>query len=129
MTDPDRAVVVLKRLNAMGVRVAIDDFGAGYTSLAYLKSLPVQTLKIDQTFIAELLNSDKDEAITESVISLGHRLGMTVLAEGIESREAWQRLNALSCDEGQGFYFAYPLPADELSVWLAAHLTSAHRAG
>jgi diguanylate cyclase (GGDEF)-like protein len=124
MADPEKAVSVLKHLNAMGVRVAIDDFGAGYTSLTYLKSLPVQTLKIDQAFIAEMLTSDKDTAITESVIALGHRLGMTVVAEGIESEDAWQRLGVLACDEGQGFHLAHPLPADELATWLTGHAGS-----
>jgi diguanylate cyclase (GGDEF)-like protein len=129
MADPEKAVSVLKHLHAMGVRVAIDDFGAGYTSLSYLKSLPVQTLKIDQTFIAEMLTSDKDTAITESVIALGHRLGMTVVAEGVETVDAWQRLGALSCDEGQGFHLAYPLPADELATWLAEHAETTPLAG
>ena len=85
MGDPDRAVAVLRRLSAMGLRVAINDFGAGYNSMAYLKQLQVQTLKIDRAFVAEILHSAKDDAITESIIGLGHKLGLTVLAEGIET--------------------------------------------
>jgi EAL domain-containing protein (putative c-di-GMP-specific phosphodiesterase class I) len=122
MTDPERAITVLKHLQAMGIRVSIDDFGTGYTSLAYLKELPVQTLKIDRAFIAELCTSASDEAITESVIGLGHKLGLTVLAEGIETDEVWQRLRAMSCDEGQGYLLARPLPAEELTSWVVAHV-------
>ena len=122
MTDPDQAVSVLKRLNAMGVRVSIDDFGTGYTSLAYLKELPIQTLKIDRAFVADLLTSPPDMAIVEAVISLGHKLGLTVLAEGVETDEVWQQLHDLRCDEGQGYLLARPMPADQLSTWIAAHV-------
>jgi diguanylate cyclase (GGDEF)-like protein len=122
MTDPGRAVSVLKHLNAMGVRVSIDDFGTGYTSLTYLKELPVQTLKIDRAFITDLLTSKPDEAITESVIGLGHKLGLTVLAEGVETEAVWQRLSAMACDEGQGFLLARPMPADQLTSWVTAHV-------
>jgi diguanylate cyclase (GGDEF)-like protein len=124
MSDPDRAIAVLRRLNAMGLRVAIDDFGAGYNSLAYLKHLPIQTLKIDRAFIAEILHSSKDDAITESIIGLGHKLGVTVLAEGIEDAETWNRLRVLGCDEGQGYYLARPMPAAQLSEWIAARLAT-----
>jgi diguanylate cyclase (GGDEF)-like protein len=124
MSHPDRAIAVLRRLNAMGLRVAIDDFGAGYNSLAYLKHLPVQTLKIDRAFIAEILHSSKDDAITESIIGLGHKLGVTVLAEGIEDAETWNRLKVLGCDEGQGYYLARPMPAGQVSEWIAARLAA-----
>jgi EAL domain-containing protein (putative c-di-GMP-specific phosphodiesterase class I) len=124
MSDPDRAVAVLRRLNALGLRVAIDDFGAGYNSLAYLKHLPVQTLKIDRAFIAEILHSSKDDAITESIIGLGHKLGVTVLAEGIEDADTWSRLRELGCDEGQGYFLARPMPAAQLSEWIAARLAA-----
>jgi diguanylate cyclase (GGDEF)-like protein len=122
MTDPGRAVRVLRQLNAMGIRVAIDDFGVGYTSLTYLKSLPVHTLKIDRAFVTDMLTDPRDQAIAESVIGLGHKLGLNVVAEGIETEEVWQRLKALNCDEGQGYLLARPLPAEELTSWVVAHV-------
>ncbi|MDQ1627551.1 MAG: hypothetical protein QOI54_1295 [Actinomycetota bacterium] len=118
MTDPDRVVHVLRQLHAMGIRVAIDDFGAGYTSLAYLKQLPVHTLKIDRAFIADILEDEKDEAITESVIVLGHKLGLSVLAEGIETPAVQRRLRDLGCDEGQGHHLGPPMPATDLTAWM-----------
>jgi diguanylate cyclase (GGDEF)-like protein len=122
MTDPARATQVLTHLQAMGVRVAIDDFGVGYTSLAYLKTLPVATLKIDRCFIAEILHSDKDQAIVESVIGLGHKLGLTVLAEGIESEVVRERLISLNCDEGQGYHIGRPMTPEQLDNWIIDHL-------
>jgi diguanylate cyclase (GGDEF)-like protein len=122
MVDPSRADQLLRELKAMGVRVAIDDFGVGYTSLAYLKSLPVHTLKIDRCFIAEMLHSERDQAIVESVINLGHRLGLTVLAEGIETEPVLDRLKSLHCDQGQGYYIGRPMPVDQLNGWITSHL-------
>ena len=121
MEDPTRAARALGHLNAMGVRISIDDFGTGYTSLALLKSLPVTTLKIDRTFISEIVNDDKDAAIAESVITLGHRLGLTVLAEGIETKGTWTRLVELGCDEGQGYLLAKPMAPELLEGWVTAH--------
>jgi diguanylate cyclase (GGDEF)-like protein len=118
VVDPSRADQLLRELRAMGVRVAIDDFGVGYTSLAYLKSLPVHTLKIDRCFIAQMLHSDQDQAIVESVINLGHKLGLTVLAEGIETEPVMNRLKSLNCDQGQGYFIGRPMPADQLNAWI-----------
>jgi EAL domain-containing protein (putative c-di-GMP-specific phosphodiesterase class I) len=122
MTDPLRAASVLKTLGTLGVRVSIDDFGVGYTSLAFLKSLPVHELKIDRTFISDLLTNEKDQAITETVITLAHRLGLTVVAEGIETEQVWRRLQALNCDLGQGYHLGRPMPADALTSWLDSRL-------
>jgi diguanylate cyclase (GGDEF)-like protein len=119
MSDPDGAVRMLRQLQAMAVRVSIDDFGTGYTSLSYLKQLPVHTLKIDRAFVTDILENSKDQAIAESIIALGHKLGLSVLAEGIENAEVWQRLNALSCDEGQGYHLARPMPSQELLEWIS----------
>jgi EAL domain-containing protein (putative c-di-GMP-specific phosphodiesterase class I) len=120
MADPDGVVQMLRRLQAMDVRVSIDDFGTGYTSLSYLKHLPVHTLKIDKVFVAGILENDQDQAITESIIGLGHKLGLSVIAEGIESDDVWQRLRSLSCDEGQGYHLARPMPSPDLKLWMAA---------
>lgn len=120
MADPDGAVRMLRHLQAMGVRVSIDDFGTGYTSLSYLKALPVHTLKIDRVFVADILENHKDQAITESIIALGHKLGLSVIAEGIENDDVWQRLSSLNCDEGQGYHLARPMPSADLLAWMDA---------
>jgi diguanylate cyclase (GGDEF)-like protein len=124
MTDPEGAVQMLTQLQALGVRVSIDDFGTGYTSLSYLKQLPVHTLKIDRVFVADILENTKDQAITESIIALGHKLGFSVLAEGIESEAVWQRLRSLHCDEGQGYHLGRPMPSVDLLRWVLARQTS-----
>src|SRR5205823_9743997 len=92
MTDPERVILVLDRLNALGVPVSIDDFGSGFTSLAHLASLPVRSLKIDRRFIADILDNHADEVIVRNVIRLAGELGMSVLAEGVETPDVWRRL-------------------------------------
>jgi diguanylate cyclase (GGDEF)-like protein len=112
MDDADHAVDVLQKLAKQGVRVGIDDFGTGQSSLGYLKSLPVHTLKIDRTFVDGLAHDHEDRAIVAAVVSLGHSLGLTVLAEGIENSAQLAELRSLGCDLGQGYYFAYPQPGE-----------------
>ena len=119
MVDPVRAAETLRRLQVMGVSVSIDDFGAGYTSLSYLKSLPVRGLKIDRGFVTSLLADDRDEAVARSVVSLGHDLGLTVVAEGVETADVRQRLLEMGCDEVQGYLLGRPMPADDVQQWLA----------
>jgi EAL domain-containing protein (putative c-di-GMP-specific phosphodiesterase class I) len=121
MTDPDRSFSVLRQLRAIGIRVSIDDFGSGYTSLAYLKTLPVDSLKIDRVFITELTEDDRGLAVTKSIIDLGHRLGLSVLAEGVETDEVWSQLERLGCDELQGYRLARPMPAEQIEGWITAH--------
>ncbi|MCU1393207.1 MAG: Diguanylate cyclase/phosphodiesterase [Ilumatobacteraceae bacterium] len=121
VTDAKRSSAVLHELRALGVRVALDDFGTGYTSLAYLKSLPVDTLKIDRSFITELLDDPKGHSVVQSMIELGHRLGLNVLAEGIENQETWDELERLGCDVGQGFLLARPMPSERVAPWVSAH--------
>ncbi len=111
MADPERARAVLDRLAALGVRLAIDDFGTGYSSLAYLSALPIHEVKIDKGFVRGMEESAKDAAIVRSVIALAHALRLQVVAEGIESRVAWDLLDALGCDVAQGYYLSRPLPA------------------
>jgi EAL domain-containing protein (putative c-di-GMP-specific phosphodiesterase class I) len=103
----------------MGVRISIDDFGVGYSSLAYLKRLPADTLKIDKSFVAGLGEDAEDTAIVQMIIDLAHTLGMEVIAEGVESEEQAERLKEMGCDLGQGFYFAEPLPSEAVSEFLA----------
>ena len=120
MVDPKRAAETLRRLQAIGIGVSIDDFGAGYTSLSYLKSLPVRALKIDRGFVTHLLDDDRDHAVTRSVVQLGHDLGLTVVAEGVESAGVRQRLLELGCDEAQGYLVARPMEPGAVLGWLAA---------
>jgi len=120
MADLPTAVEVLTRLSQLGVRVAIDDFGTGYSSLTHLKRLPVDEIKIDRSFVTNMTTDSDDATIVASTIGLGHSLGLRFVAEGVESRDTWQALEALGCDSAQGFYVSPALPATELGQWLRA---------
>jgi diguanylate cyclase (GGDEF)-like protein len=120
LADPVRAMQILSRLHEMGVRLAIDDFGTGYSSLAYLKRLPVDELKIDKSFILGMEESENDAVIVRSTIDLGRNLGLRVVAEGVETSTAWNRLASLGCDIAQGYYLSRPIPAGELTEWIRA---------
>ena len=114
MRDPVNAVAVLRAIHALGVRIAIDDFGTGYSSLAYLKRFPLDVLKIDQTFVNDLVNDPGDAAIVEASISLAHKLGLEVIAEGVETAEQFEFMRTHDCDLVQGYYLSRPLPRSEL---------------
>ncbi|MBU1191540.1 MAG: EAL domain-containing protein [Gammaproteobacteria bacterium] len=118
MTNPVLAVQAVRTLNAMGVRLAIDDFGIGYSSMAYLKKLLAAKLKIDQSFVVDMVKNDDDAVIVRSAIELGHNLGLSVIAEGVEDHATWMLLKELGCDSAQGYYIAQPMLAAELEVWL-----------
>jgi diguanylate cyclase (GGDEF)-like protein len=118
MTEPERALEVLTRLSAMGLRIAIDDFGTGYSSLSYLKKLPVNTIKIDKSFVIGMGRDENDAAIVRTSIDLAHNLKLEVVAEGVENEETLKRLSELGCDTAQGHYISRPLSADELALWL-----------
>jgi diguanylate cyclase (GGDEF)-like protein len=118
LADPFRVRRVLSRLNEMGLRLAIDDFGTGYSSLAYLKSLPVQTIKIDRSFVMGMCEDASDATIVRSTIDLGRNLGLRVVAEGVESQEVWDALLADGCSLAQGYFIGRPAPAEELTVLL-----------
>ncbi|MBT0570314.1 EAL domain-containing protein [Curvibacter sp. CHRR-16] len=111
--SPERALKVLHQLRGMGFQLSIDDFGTGFSSLAYLKDMPITELKIDQVFVRKLLSQNSDQAIVASTIHLAHRLGMTVVSEGIEDAATAQWLAAQGCDTGQGYWFARPMPCDD----------------
>ena len=117
MTDPARSLDCLKRLHDMGVRLVIDDFGTGYSSLSYLRRLPVDELKIDRSFVANLM-SGQDEVIVRSAIDLGHNLGLTVVAEGVESADVQMQLLTMGCDVAQGTFISPPRRADEMAAWM-----------
>ena len=114
MDDPEHAIDVLTRLTQCGVRLSVDDFGTGYSSLAYLKRLPIDELKIDRSFVCDMIGDPADAAIVASTIGLGHNLGLRVVAEGVEDEETWRRLAGLGCDLAQGYYLSRPLPAAEI---------------
>jgi diguanylate cyclase (GGDEF)-like protein/PAS domain S-box-containing protein len=118
MHDPQEAEIALRRLKSLGLRVAIDDFGSGYSSLNYLKRFPIDKLKIDGSFVQDLPESGDSAAIVLAVISLGHSLGLRVIAEGVERRSQAAFLRAHGCDEIQGYYYGAPMPAPEFTELL-----------
>jgi diguanylate cyclase (GGDEF)-like protein/PAS domain S-box-containing protein len=120
MADPVRAAAVLRRLDALGVSLSLDDFGTGYSSLSRLRELPISEIKIDRSFAARIETDERDVAIMRSTIELGHNLGCSVVAEGLETQEALERVTSLGCDTGQGFHIARPLDARAITAWLAA---------
>ena len=120
MTDPARTLAILTTLSDMGFGLTIDDFGTGYSSLAYLKELPVNTIKIDKSFVLTMADNEGNATIVKSTIDLGHNLGLEVVAEGAETEEVLTELTALGCDLAQGYGYTKALPADELVEWLEA---------
>ncbi len=121
MTDPTRALIIVERLKGMGFDFSIDDFGTGYSSMAYLKRLPVSELKIDKSFVLDMMTSDSDTIIVQATIGLAHNLGLTVTAEGVEDEQALQKLEAMGCDIAQGYFFSRALPKAELLNWITAN--------
>jgi diguanylate cyclase (GGDEF)-like protein/PAS domain S-box-containing protein len=120
MADPQRSAEIFAQLREMGVKVSVDDFGSGYSSLAYLKQLPVDELKIDRSFVIGITPSAEEIAIIRSAVEIGHSLGLTVVAEGVETQAAWDILAELGCDAAQGYLITRPLPARQLGRWLSA---------
>ncbi|WP_322032460.1 EAL domain-containing protein [Paraburkholderia sp. J76] len=120
MRNAEEAVSMLNELHALGIGIAIDDFGTGYSSLSYLKRLPVDRLKIDRSFVADIGTSGDDETITAAIIALAHELQLQVIAEGVETSAQFAFLRERACDELQGYFFAPPLPGDEAAALLRA---------
>lgn len=120
MAHPEQSMATLQMLHDMGIHLSIDDFGTGFTSLAYLKELPVDELKIDKSFIMSMLDDSEDVMIVRSIIELAHSLGRVVVAEGVESKEILQLLQSLNCDTAQGYYMSKPLPSQEFELWLSS---------
>jgi len=119
--DVDQAIHAINQLKSAGVKLSIDDFGTGYSNLGNLKRFRVDTLKIDQSFVRDILTDADDASIALAVISLAHSLRMRVLAEGVETVEQYEFLRLNGCDEIQGYYFSKPVPPGELAVMLKAH--------
>lgn len=118
MDDVLSVIETLNHMKGLDLKISIDDFGTGYSSLSYLHRFPIDTLKVDRSFVMNIDDLGEDHAIVETIITLGHHLGMDVIAEGIETAEQAQKLKALNCEYGQGFYFAKPLPAEEAEALL-----------
>jgi len=118
MADPARAATTLLSLADVGVGVSLDDFGTGYSSLVHLKRLPVSEVKIDRSFVLRMDVNEDDAAIVRSIIDLASALGLRVVAEGVETQEAWDRLSVYGCDAAQGWYLAKAMPADAVTGWL-----------
>jgi diguanylate cyclase (GGDEF)-like protein len=121
MEDPAHAQKVLDRLAELGVKLSIDDYGTGYSSLSYIMKLPVQELKIDQSFISRMATNPVISTIVRSTIDLGHNLGLQVVAEGVEDIAVWNLLRSLGCDDAQGFFMSKPLNARDLTQWIRAN--------
>ncbi len=118
MSDPTRALAVLRQLYNAGINISIDDFGTGYSSLSYLKDLPVTELKIDRSFVMDMLTESSDATLVRSIIDLAKNMGLQVTAEGIENSATLHHLQTLDCDLGQGYHIARPMPEKELLLWL-----------
>jgi EAL domain-containing protein (putative c-di-GMP-specific phosphodiesterase class I) len=121
LLDPRRAAAVLAELAAAGVRVSLDDFGSGQTSLGHLSSLPLHELKVDRSFVTDMLDSPAHAAIVRSIVDLGHNLGLRVVAEGVETQAVREGLLAMGCDMAQGYVLSRPMDLDATEQWLADH--------
>ena len=121
MNDPELALSIINRIHDLGFNFTIDDFGTGYSSLAYLKRMPLKGLKIDRSFVMDLLSNTNDAVIVSATINLAHNLGYSVTAEGIEDLKTANTLLEQSCDLAQGYYFSRPLALTEFEKWLKQH--------
>jgi EAL domain-containing protein (putative c-di-GMP-specific phosphodiesterase class I) len=121
--EVDDTLRILTGLRALGVRIAVDDFGTGYTSLATLRRFPLDTIKIDRSFIRDIVGTSEDTGLTDAIIAMGKSLSLTVVAQGVETREQAEFLRIHACDEIQGFYFNKPLPPDEFAELLREQAT------
>jgi diguanylate cyclase (GGDEF)-like protein len=126
--DPARARAIVTRIGELGPTTTIDDFGAGYSSLAYLKNLPVHALKIDRSFVLGMTDNEHDATIVHAVVDLAHNLGLRVVAEGAEDMAVWERLRLAGCDEVQGFVLAQPMPSAQATDWLSRRRESSNAA-
>jgi EAL domain-containing protein (putative c-di-GMP-specific phosphodiesterase class I) len=122
MGNVDRAIKVLTAISQMGVRLALDDFGTGYSSLAQIKRFPIDTLKVDRSFIRDLMENPEGRAITQAIIAMAKTLSMTVVAEGVETQQQETFLREHACDESQGFHFSKPTTPDRFAELLRQHL-------
>ena len=121
MAEPERARLALSELDNMGVQVVIDDFGTGFSSLVYLKQLPVSMLKVDKSFVIDMMKDESDAAIVHSIIELAHNLGLQTVAEGVENDQTWSWLRTWDCDYAQGYYISHPLSLADFEQYLTTY--------
>jgi diguanylate cyclase (GGDEF)-like protein/PAS domain S-box-containing protein len=121
MNDTERTIALLSQIKALGLSLAIDDFGTGYSSLAQLKRFPIDTLKVDRSFVRDITRNADDKAITEAIIMLGRKLSLTVIAEGVESRDQMTLLREQGCDQMQGYHFSKPLVPEQFAALMLSH--------
>jgi diguanylate cyclase len=121
MADPRRVLATIARLDKIGVAIALDDFGTGYSSMQHLRRLPLAEVKVDRSFVLGMSTDADDAAIVRSVIELAGALGLRVVAEGVEDERTWRLLHAAGCHVAQGWFYARPMPADELVTWLGRY--------
>ncbi|WP_372999496.1 EAL domain-containing protein [Sulfurimonas sp.] len=122
MTNMTNTLRILTELKAIGVSIAIDDFGTGHSSLAYLKKFPINTLKIDRSFVIDIMDNDEDKTIVQTIISMAHSLGFNTVAEGVETLEHVELLQNMDCDQLQGYYFSKPIPKDEFTKFIKDYM-------
>jgi EAL domain-containing protein (putative c-di-GMP-specific phosphodiesterase class I) len=118
MNDPESSLEIIERLHRMGYQFSIDDFGTGHSSLAYLKKMPLTELKIDKSFVVDIMNSENDATIVKATINLAHNLGLQVTAEGVENKEIMAKLKDYGCDVVQGYYLNEPLSVTDFNKWM-----------
>jgi diguanylate cyclase (GGDEF)-like protein len=124
MSEPARVAAVLGRLHEMGLKIAIDDFGSGYTSLGYLRTLPIDGIKIDRSFVTAMTGESRDAAIVHAIVDIGRNLGLEIVAEGVETQEAWDELRRAGCDMVQGYLISRPVPAAEIEALVGSSSSS-----
>jgi EAL domain-containing protein (putative c-di-GMP-specific phosphodiesterase class I) len=127
MHDAEKFVGMLRDLKSLGVQLAVDDFGTGYSSLSYLKRFPVDHLKVDRSFVKDLVEDPDDATIVQAIIALGHKLGLKIVAEGVENEQQFEYLRRNGCDEMQGFHFCRPVVAGDLAAMLLDQSSGRYR--
>jgi EAL domain-containing protein (putative c-di-GMP-specific phosphodiesterase class I) len=121
MADPPRVLATIAALDRLGIAISLDDFGTGYSSLQHLRRLPLAEVKVDRSFVLGMATDADDAAIVTSIVELARSLGLRVVAEGVEDKETWRRLAGAGCHVGQGWFYARPMPGDELLAWLGRY--------
>jgi EAL domain-containing protein (putative c-di-GMP-specific phosphodiesterase class I) len=122
MEDPERVINLLDKIRSRGIHLSLDDFGTGHSSLAYLKRFPIDCVKIDRAFIKDMPENTDDVAIARTIVAMAKSLGLTTVAEGVETAEQLELLKTMGCDQIQGYFFSRPLPADDFMAYYRAHL-------
>jgi EAL domain-containing protein (putative c-di-GMP-specific phosphodiesterase class I) len=120
--DKESIIEKMSKLKEIGIQFSLDDFGTGYSSLSYLKQLPIDQLKIDQSFVRDILTDKNDEIICKSTIAIAHSMGLNVIAEGVETQEQKEMLNSLGCTTYQGYLFSKPIPSKEFEIFVTEHV-------